>query len=79
MIVIGTFEAKTRLSALLDKVAQGEEVLITRRNMPVARLVPAVEAERMETGKAIRKLLAFRKKVTLSGLNWRDLRDAGRR
>ena len=79
MIVIGTFEAKTRLSALLDKVAQGEEVLITRRNMPVARLVPAVKAERMETGKAIRKLLAFRKKVTLSGLNWRDLRDAGRR
>lgn len=79
MIVIGTFEAKTHLSALLDKVAQGEEVLITRRNMPVARLVPAVEAERMETGRVIRKLLAFRTKVTLSGLSWRDLRDAGRR
>ena len=60
MIVVGTFEAKTHLSALLDKVAQGEEVLITRRNTPVARLVPAVEAERIETGEAIRTLLAFR-------------------
>lgn len=79
MIVVGTFEAKTRLSALLDKVAQGEEVLITRRNIPVARLVPAAEAERQETGRAIRELLAFRKKAALSGLNWRDLRDAGRR
>lgn len=77
--MIGTFEAKRRLSALLDKVAQGEEVLITRRNTPVARLVPVTKAERMKTGKAIRKLLAFRKKVTLSGLNWKGLRDAGRR
>ena len=79
MIVIGTFEAKTHLSALLDKVVQGEEVLITRRGQPVARLVPAMEAERLETRSAIEELLAFRKKVTLSDLNWRDLRDAGRR
>jgi prevent-host-death family protein len=33
-------EAKTTLSALLQAVAQGEEVVITNRNVPVARLVP---------------------------------------
>ena len=77
MIVIGTFEAKMRLSALLDKVAQGREVLITRRNSPVARLVPAAEAK--QPGRAINELLAFRKEAALSGLNWRELRDAGRR
>ena len=77
MIVIGTFEAKMRLSALLDKVVQGREVLITRRNSPVARLVPAAEAN--QPGRAINELLAFRKEAALSGLNWRELRDAGRR
>jgi prevent-host-death family protein len=33
-------EAKTSLSALLQAVARGEEIVITRRNEPVARLVP---------------------------------------
>ena len=38
---VGTFEAKTHLSALLDEVARGAEVVITRRGVAVARLVPA--------------------------------------
>ncbi|TCH97019.1 type II toxin-antitoxin system Phd/YefM family antitoxin [Roseococcus sp. SYP-B2431] len=37
---VGAFEAKTHLSALLDRVERGEEVTITRRGQPVARLVP---------------------------------------
>jgi prevent-host-death family protein len=37
---VGVSEAKTNLSLLLRKVAGGEEVLITRRGEPVARLVP---------------------------------------
>jgi prevent-host-death family protein len=39
---VGAFEAKTHLSELLVAVEAGEEVLITRRGKPVARLVPAV-------------------------------------
>jgi prevent-host-death family protein len=38
---IGAFEAKNKLSTLLDRVERGEEVLITRRGKAVARLVPA--------------------------------------
>ncbi len=34
-------EVKARILALLDEVAAGEEVLITKRGRPVARLVPA--------------------------------------
>mgnify|MGYP002788252429 FL=1 len=41
MITVGAFEAKTRLSALLEKVASGEEVVITKHGKPVARLVKA--------------------------------------
>jgi len=42
---VGAFDAKTHLSALLDRVERGEEVVITRRGKPVARLVPVAAAE----------------------------------
>ena len=38
---VGSFEAKTKLAELLDRVAAGETVTITRHGKPVARLVPA--------------------------------------
>jgi len=38
---VGIFEAKTHLSALVDEVADGREVVITRHGKPVARLVRA--------------------------------------
>jgi len=48
MTTVGSFEAKTKLSELLDKVEAGETVTITRHGKPVAKLVPAAidEAER---------------------------------
>lgn len=43
-IIVGSFEAKTKLAELLDKVEAGETVTITRRGREVARLV-AVKSE----------------------------------
>ncbi|MGC2402100.1 MAG: type II toxin-antitoxin system prevent-host-death family antitoxin [Acidobacteriaceae bacterium] len=40
MIEIGAFDARDQFSRLLDQVQQGEEVVITRRGKPVAKLVP---------------------------------------
>jgi len=37
---VSVYEAKTTLSALLQAVERGEDVVITNRNRPVARLVP---------------------------------------
>ncbi|MDO8613270.1 MAG: type II toxin-antitoxin system prevent-host-death family antitoxin, partial [Dehalococcoidia bacterium] len=37
---IGVYEAKTHLPRLLDEVARGESITITRHGRPVARLVP---------------------------------------
>ena len=37
---IGAYEAKTRLSELLDRVEKGEELVITRHGTAIARLVP---------------------------------------
>jgi prevent-host-death family protein len=38
---VGAFQAKNRLGTLLDWVERGEEVLITGRGKPVARLIPS--------------------------------------
>lgn len=78
MVTVGAFEAKTHLSSLLNKVAQGEEVLITRRGVPIARLVPAEEADRQDVADAIQELRSIREGVTLGDVEWKDLRDEGR-
>ena len=44
-IVVGAFEAKTKLAELLDKVEAGESVTITRRGREVARLVGVKSAD----------------------------------
>lgn len=43
--VVTIHEAKTHLSRLLQKLAQGEEVIITRGSKPVARLVAIGEVK----------------------------------
>ena len=40
MARITAFEAKTRFGELLERVSKGEEVVITRHDKPVARLIP---------------------------------------
>ena len=78
MVTVGAFEAKTHLSALLDRVAGGEEVIITRHGKPVARLVSAAQIDRERVNDAFEKLKLLRKQTTLGGLSWQALRDAGR-
>jgi len=41
MITVTALEAKNRFGKLLDRVARGEEVVVTRHDKPVARMVPA--------------------------------------
>jgi prevent-host-death family protein len=78
MITVGAFEAKTHLSSLLDKVAAGEEVLITKHGRAVARLVGAGDAARQDVDAVIAKLKALRAGRRL-GVDWKTLRDDGRR
>ena len=79
MITVGAFEAKTHLSSLLDRVAEGEEVVITKHGKPVARLVSAAQIDRERVNEAFEKLKLLRKRTTLDGLSWKGLRDEGRR
>ena len=76
---IGAFEAKNKLGTLLDWVAQGEEVLITRRGKAVARLVPAEPGIDRERGRrAADNIRARSVGVTLGGLRIKELIDEGR-
>ena len=74
MITIGAFEAKTHLLSLLERVAQGEEIVITRYGKPLARLVPVEVADRSQTDRVIAKLKELRKGCHLNGLSWQELR-----
>jgi prevent-host-death family protein len=79
MITVGAFEAKTHLSALLERVANGEEVIITKHGRPVARLVSATATDQGKVDDVVEKLKRLRKGTTLGGLSWKELRDEGRR
>jgi prevent-host-death family protein len=79
---IGALQAKTKLSHLLDLVEEGEEILITRRGKPVARLVSAAPArpafDREKARAAAERIIERSKGVTLGGLKIKDLINEGR-
>jgi len=79
MTTVGSFEAKTHLAALLDRVEKGESIEITRRGVPVARLVPAGSSERADLAALAQEIREVRKGQLLRGLSIRKLIDEGRR
>lgn len=79
MRTIGAYEAKSHLSRLLDEVAEGQIVTITKHGVPVAMLVPAAGARRGSTRDVIAALRRFRRGKTLAGLALRELIEEGRR
>jgi prevent-host-death family protein len=58
MVTVSVAQAKARLSALLDKVEAGEQVVITRHGRPVAHLSGAVKPR-----KPLPDLSEFRKSM----------------
>jgi len=79
---IGAFDAKNKLSALLDKVERGEEIVITRRGRPVAKLVPMTTQSDRErrSREAARRLREHARKFggKFNWDEWKKYRDEGR-
>jgi prevent-host-death family protein len=79
---VGAFEAKNKLSQLLDEVERGAEITITRHGKQVARLVPATPCfDRAEAHAAVRRMrerAAQRKWGRFDWAEWKGFRDAGR-
>lgn len=66
METVSLFDAKNRLSALIDRIEDGEEVTITRRGKAVARLVPIAPKAELGRG-AVRKLRTLRQSIAGRG------------
>jgi prevent-host-death family protein len=77
---IGISEAKTVLWELLDRVARGEKILITRRGVPAAQLVPVTETTHKLTHQEIVDgMRALRKRVKPSRMSVREMIKKTRR
>lgn len=81
MSTIGSFEAKTHLPALLERVARGEQITITKRGVPIAMLIPIQpEAAQRNRSQVIADLREFgRGRKLPKGVSVRDLINEGRR
>ena len=83
MHTFGSYEAKTHLPQLLERVEHGESITITRHGKPVARLVPAVATTpRLDVAAAIAAMAQFQEQEgpTLGGkITIRELINEGRR
>lgn len=78
---MGAFEAKNKLAELLDAVEEGEEIVITRRGKPVAKLVGLNGGRDVARAlAAVERMKEVSKGITLGpDLTIRDLIDEGRR
>jgi prevent-host-death family protein len=78
MTNVGSFEAKTHLPQLLERVAKGERILITNRGKPMAVHVPPEAAEPTSVEAIGRKMLAYRDRVKRkAGGSFRELAHEG--
>lgn len=76
---IGLHEAKTHLSEIIAKVHEGNEYTITRRGVPMARLIPAEKPSRDAVKQALEEAKQLRETLSLGGLKIKDLIEEGRR
>ncbi len=74
-------EARTHFSELLDQVAKGKTVLITRRGKPAAVLGPPPATTEKDVKQVVRERVEYRdrQKRTLGGIRVRELIEEGRR
>jgi prevent-host-death family protein len=64
MSTVTALEAKTRFGELLDRVSRGEEIVITRHEKPVARIVPEGRSSLRQVREAASELKALRQQMT---------------
>jgi prevent-host-death family protein len=76
---IGAFEAKTHLNQLLQRASKGETIQITRRGIPIAKLIPPDTGEKEDVRTLSDAIRQLRKGATLGKSTIRELINEGRR
>ena len=81
MARVSAFEAKTRFRELLERVARGEEIVITRHDRPVARMVPEGAPRLEDVRRAVEGPRELQRRIArrsrrAAGLSNREVRSA---
>jgi prevent-host-death family protein len=81
MATVSAFEAKTRFGELLERVTRGEEIVITRHDKPVARIVPEGAQRLEDVRRAVGGLRELQRRIARRGkgkvrLSTREVRSA---
>lgn len=81
MTSIGSYEAKTHLPELIERVAHGEKILITKRGVPVALLTQPPQTISRDVREVVSEMLAYRdrQKRTSGKHTARQMIEEGRR
>ncbi len=79
MTTVGAYEAKTHLPRLLNRVAKGEKIVITKHGIPVAVLQQPELSKKTLPQNVIADLRIFRKNHSLKGLPLKEIIEEGRR
>jgi len=78
---IGTFEAKTHFSQLIEKVENGADFVITKRGKPVAKIIPIEQEKEMTQMEVLEQFRELRKlyRGEPGSFNIREAIEEGRR
>ena len=78
MGTIGIYDAKAKLSELIEAVAAGREVVITKRGKPVARLVAPAAPRKSSPARAAKRIRALCERLNIRRVTIRELIEEGR-
>lgn len=76
---IGIYEAKSKLSQLVEKAEAGEVVILTRRGRPVAKIVNVAPSTRRNRALLLREIHALSRRVKIpKSISIREIVAEGR-
>jgi prevent-host-death family protein len=76
---IGIYDARSKLSELIERVQSGEEVVLTRHGEPVARLVPEKRRQKRSRAATVARIRSLARKLDIRDIDIRKLIEEGRR
>jgi|GEM_PF-2302623 len=69
MTKAGLFETRNNFSQIINKVMHGEEHLVLRKHIPVAKIVPILENVKLKSKELISRIQTIRSKVKSVSIN----------
>lgn len=75
---VGAYQAKTNFSQLIERVARGERITITKHGVPVGIISPVKAQRDRPAADVIKELKAFRRTLRLEGESLREMIEEGR-